>query len=891
LVHEKLICQANLLKVITKVKKAVLIPAFFTFLVSSSNSSYSAGTDFKTQVHNHTYPTLTIISPTDGDTHTTSLSQLSLTGTAEAPYGRSITGLVWDNINRDEAGMVTISPASKLKWNTIPIILKPGENEILLTVMDSSGAIGTDRISVVRSLDQPVISIKSIPKNKIKVYDKYEIRFNVETVADNLFFYYDKNPPPGITPQTGITVEGIFTSPSGTTLKQPGFIFEEMTLNVLERKTHYEGTGNTYWIVRFSPQQVGEYAVHLRAEDSSGNTIISAGGFTALPPIKKGFIQVSPDDPRYFEFSNRDLFFPIGPAWGPNYAIYKESGINMERVWMAGQAAYSTNWACWYSTALQPGNEGFDNPLTFQEHYPSHELSREIYYPDGKRIWMGFWGDESFFPNLKSNTEYLIKLRLKTMDIVGPVSPDYPYGFMVKSHGWPGENIEKDLRSYPSMIPVINQNRNWHTIVTKYKCTHKDSTKRYLSLYLDNVGSGKVYIDQFSIKEMLPDGSRGGELIRHSKADIHTYVEQRPAAFFDRQIVEGERNGVYLKYVVQDKRDWVPNHLTREGIFHKSGDGYFQENGTKAKWLLWQWWRYLIARWGYSTAIHSWEICNEADPNDPDVYRQTQDFGEFMHKFDSHPHLVTTSFWCCWKPNFWKDQINYPDVDYADLHEYSRESNQGLDMVEFIVSLGQKTFKIPVGKPVMLGETGIGYEGQQYFEYLKKTNKGIWYHNILWAQLCYGSGISSPNYWWSQHLSSINRQQIVLPFYRFVSRLDINLGGYVDLDASVTNPNIRVLGQKNSLKGKAYLWVQNKHHNWHNVMGVEHPVPIKPQSGIITIRLLSNTDYRVTIWNTYNGELQSADVLESDASGDIIISIPNLHSDCAVKIEKTDLSG
>jgi methionine-rich copper-binding protein CopC len=829
-------------------------------------------------------PLLTITEPTDRDTLDTATAQISLSGSATAQSGRQIVRVVWDNVNTDEAGIVTISPSTTLTWGIDPIRLKPGKNEVFFTATDSVGEVGTDRIIVNRSFARPVISNISIAQTEVRVYEKFEIRFDVETVTENPYFVYDETPPPGITPGIGITVEGVFTSPSGEVLRQPGFFYREVTRTGSGGQTHYEETARTYWMVRLSPLETGNYIVSLRVQDGSGSTEVAAGNFTALPPVRRGFIQVSSDDPRYFELTNGDIFLPTGPASGPDYASYQGTGINLERVWMAGQAAYSTNFARWMRIDRVLGNEGFSNSLEFRRQYPGHDLCQKIGYPNSHRIWMGSWLDNAFYPNLKPNTEYLIKFRLRTFDIAGPVNPSYPYGFMLKTHGWPTENLEQDLRSHPSMIPVINQNRDWHTVVARYTTTQRDGDNQFMSFYLDNVSDGSVDIDQFSIKEILPDGSYGGELIRHSKADIHTYVEQRPAAYFDWQVEQGEQCGVFFKYVIQDKNDWVPNHLVRDGSFQDAGDGYFQEDGTKAKWLQQQWWRYLIARWGYSTAIHSWELCNEADPDDGRVYRQTQDLARFMHQNDSHPHLVTTSFWSGWRPNFWRDRTNYPDVDYADLHRYTNEEVLGLDMAEFILSLAESTNEPPVGIPVMLGETGIGHPGQNQFEHLRQPNTGVWYHNMLWAQLNSGSGISSSNYWWSDHLNVINRQQISTPFHQFVRDLNINRGGYVDLSATVTNSQIRVLGQKNTSQDKAYLWVQNKLHNWHNVMEVENPVPITPQSGTVTIRMSPNTSFSVERWNTYTGESQSLGTLQSDANGDITISVVELSDDFAVKL-------
>ncbi|SPD76427.1 exported hypothetical protein [uncultured Desulfobacterium sp.] len=844
----------------------------------------SATKNLKVKVLKDNNPIIAITKPLNTEDYVEDDSETSISGSATALPGREVVTLVWDNISLDKAGIAPINPSASLNWNINSIPLKPGRNEILITATDSAGSVCTEQVIVTHPLSAPVISNISVPKQEVSMYEKFEIQFDVESVADNPFFQYDETPPPGVDPQIGITVEGVFTSPSGKILHQPGFFCRKVLRSETGGRAHYEETQQTMWIVRLSPMETGQYSVTLIARDASGTTENPAGIFNALSPRRKGFIRVSSDDPRYFEFTNGKLFFPIGPAWGPDYKVYSGTGLNLERPWMAGIAAYSTNWSRWIRTDKKMGNEGFESPLTFFEHYPTHELSREISYSQGHRILMGLWGDEEFFPDLKPFTDYLIKLRLKTSGITGPVDPNAPYGFMIKTHGFPTETLEKDLRTYVSMIPVISQNRDWHTVVVKYKTTQQDGLNQYISLYLDNITSGKVFIDQFSIKEILPDSSYGGELIRHSKADIHNYVEQRPAAYFDWQVQQGEENDVYFKYVVQDKNDWIPLHLKGVGVFQEEGDGYFQEDGTKAKWLQNQWWRYIIARWGYSTAVHSWELCNEADPNDKAVYRHTQDFAKFMHQNDSHPHLATTSFWCCWIPDFWGDRTQYPDVDYADLHQYTKESKLGRDMVEWMGSLGHTINSNPANIPVILGETGIGEPGTIYFEALKQANTGIWYHNILWAQLNSGSVITSPNYWWNEHFKSINRQQISMPFYNFVSRLDINLGGYEDLSATSTNPGIRVFGQKNLTRNKAYCWIQNRNHNWYNVMGLQECDTIEPQSGAVTFQMKPNTNYQVEQFNTYTGAIETTNDIMSDARGDITISAFGLSDDFAVTI-------
>jgi len=551
---------------------------------------------------------------------------------------------------------------------------------------------------------------------------------------------------------------------------------------------------------------------------------------------------------------------------------------------MGGLAAYSTNWSRWMRVDHDMGNEGVASPLTFAEHYPSHELSRELFHPGGHRIWMGPWGDDAFFPRLRAGRSYQVKLRIKTAGIRGPADGTSPHGFAVKTHAFPGATIDADLKRRPSIIPIVSTNRDWHTIVVPYTASARQEDTPYLSLLLENVTAGRVYIDQFSIREVRRDGTLGGELVRHARADMHTYVEQRPSAYLDWQVQQGEAHGVFLKYVVQDKNDWVPNHLTRDGRFADRGDGYFQPPATRATWLQEQWWRYVVARWGYSTAVHSWELCNEADPNDTSVWRHTQHFAKFMHDVDAHPHLATTSFWCCWKPEFWGDAATYPDVDYADLHAYSRDDPLGLDMAGWVLSLARLTNERAVGKPVVLAETGIAQPGHPWFAHLERANPGLWYHNLLWSQLSGLSGLTAPGYWWSQHLTKIDVIRIARPFAQFVATLDVNQGGYVDAAAISTNGLVRAIGQKREESGTAYLWVQHTHHTWRHAMGVENPVAITAQSGEIVVRMAPDIAYRVDRWNTDTGTIQGTDVRVSSAEGDLRLPFTDLKGDFAVKI-------
>jgi hypothetical protein len=48
--------------------------------------------------------------------------------------------------------------------------------------------------------------------------------------------------------------------------------------------------------------------------------------------------------------------------------------------------------------------------------------------------------------------------------------------------------------------------------------------------------------------------------------------------------------------------------------------------------------------------------------------------------------------------------------------------------------------------------------------------------------------------------------------------IPINNGHYEDARARLTDHNLRVTGQKDTLNNRAHLWVQNKEHTWRNVV-------------------------------------------------------------------------
>jgi len=173
-----------------------------------------------------------------------------------------------------------------------------------------------------------------------------------------------------------IRVDATITFPDGSVVTAPAFYSEpfrpnrgvaQMTLWV-----PYESAGTPCWKVRFAPPLPGEYSLSLVATQRDGRRATYGPlRFIATPSAHPGFVQVSRDNPRYFETSGDGrLFWGTGSnvAWTrdsdpgdphPCYEYYfgKAAGyMNATRVWICHWA-----WLEWTPAVDAPGTnwEGY----------------------------------------------------------------------------------------------------------------------------------------------------------------------------------------------------------------------------------------------------------------------------------------------------------------------------------------------------------------------------------------------------------------------------------------------------------------------------------------------------------------------------------------------------
>ncbi|MDD4101197.1 MAG: DUF5060 domain-containing protein [Kiritimatiellae bacterium] len=152
-------------------------------------------------------------------------------------------------------------------------------------------------------------------------------------------------------------------TPEGTTNTIHAFYYQPHYRLKDELGEPVEPDGQPEWRLRYCPRSTGEYNVTLYAKDTLGECVITnALRFTAAPADADAlkFVKVSVKDPRYFEFCDGSLFYPIGhntrsatddrmddkfpwvfrktegsTAYRRYFKRMQDAGENMAEVWMS----------------------------------------------------------------------------------------------------------------------------------------------------------------------------------------------------------------------------------------------------------------------------------------------------------------------------------------------------------------------------------------------------------------------------------------------------------------------------------------------------------------------------------------------------------------------------
>jgi outer membrane protein assembly factor BamB len=774
------------------------------------------------------------------------------------------------------------------------------------------------------------ISISNLSESSsVAKYDKQEITFNVTTSATNPQLPFDPTAPTGINGNAGVSVEGVFTSPTGKVWVQPAFYYEIFDDQMKDGTAWFYPTGQAVWKLRFSPDEIGTWQYYIKAQDKTGVAQSGARSFTVTASSNRGFIRASKTDPRYFEYSDGTYF----PALGYN-AAYDEikwvnpyanqdyfqkagsNGIQVIRTWLTYWAIFGSSWNPWYGI-----RNDYDGYLPRSGIYVNGVQSTpmsslRLMYDDNNSHW---WFDACRFiggfqapPAVKQNTKYHIKIRYKAQGITGPRDASFPgYGFVAKvqnpnagdwhTNCYNGGEPQTGVK----VTGYGKDSANWTYLEGEWNSgSHNFLPVFYLAL--ENVRSQSeptVDIDTVFIGEDMGGGKYGPNIVTKPSMEQLSYYMERNAYAFDKVLDLAKQNEVYLKLVVMEKNELMENELDFAGNRAEFDNNNFYGNYrtmTPVRWYQQAWWRYLQARWGYSPNIFAFEAVNEAEPWNSNHHAQVDEMGKYLHcgvfgvavlPYDgqkcnlAHPnaHMVSTSFWHSFDTGLFTDN-KYPNVDHADIHQYIHKETDPIHFQDTALAtydLGRETgaFESGSGKPIIRGETGLVENDSE--ANVSADMQGIWLHNLIWGGIN-PTGLIE-HYWYAgEHIyKTVDLRYHFKHYYTFIKDIPLNNGKYVDASAVVSDNKLRAWGQKDLTNQRAHLWIANTDHVWTNKNA------IAPINGTVTISGLSaSTSFNVEWWDTYAGKVSSTQVLSTNANGEIILTISNLSTDVAVRIAR-----
>ena len=762
----------------------------------------------------------------------------------------------------------------------------------------------------IRILEQP----QSVP-----LYGKFEVVFAIEdTVASNLQFPYDPDPPPGVEGRAGITVDGLFLPPGESdwfkALVQPAFLYQPYLYEDLGGHDWIYPDGEPVWLLRFAAQRPGTWRYRIRAQDASNCPRAAAvcaewaESTEATFAVQEtsngnpGFVGVSSRDARYFEFSDGQPF--IGVGHGTDFsslvdarrklARFSESGINFVRVWMSasvifGRGYYFQQWDPW----------SHSRPTT-DEVADGSDFSARL---DSDNPCMFYWQGDAW-PAFEADKTYSVRVRAKLVGVAGPEAGGQPSGLAVTFNRWwddicASENVMAYLTQDADGHPRTDSGtQDWHWFEGQFTNTEGRFVAghvAHLVIGLVDTTEGEVYLDEITIGEDLGGGRLGPNIVGKGRFNYHTYFDQGASWFWDQIVDEAAAQHVYLKLVTMDKNDGVFNQINLDGTYDADLDVFdWNENfhaqpGTRVRRLHEYYWRYLIARWGYATAVHSWELLNEGAPDCGGVHmQQAQAFTDYMRTHDPNQHLTATSFWAGHPDCYYGRDAPFTPA-YADVHAYVTVDGEGTgwldvdarDLVAWREAYGAE-LRATTDMPVVWGEFGIASEdntdgGED--PRLMLDTEGVWLHNQTWSWL-------DPNalhtlYWYGDSLEGNDLYAVYRPFRDFMEGIPLTNGHYEDVAATVSNPGLRVVGQRDARGLAAHFWVQNKGHTWWNVV---QGTLLPPQSGSISLSGLQPGTFVVERWDTGLGRREERWSVEVDGSGELVIDQGELVSDTAYKV-------
>jgi hypothetical protein len=264
-------------------------------------------------------------------------------------------------------------------------------------------------------------------------------------------------------------------------------------------------------------------------------------------------------------------------------------------------------------------------------------------------------------------------------------------------------------------------------------------------------------------------------------------------------------------------------------------------------------WRYILARWAYSTSIFSWEIANEADDWagwGPDAMAVHLSLAGMLNEEDPWSHMIDDSFA---NPSVAHPELEgNPLMAFTTAHAYSQPDYA--DAVWRLVTPRPSRWN----KPAFMEEFGTTWQGP-YEHALDPT--GISVHNAAWASLV-GLGAGTGMRWWWNEMDALGQYGQLAGAATLARNLSSS-GVFLSHEWSTWSdcsglgvPYAKagwIVGVADNTTGCILLWAYNTNHTWQRanesapVLPIEgasltlHGLPLPPGQANVDVEWVNTT--------------------------------------------------
>ena len=328
---------------------------------------------------------------------------------------------------------------------------------------------------------------------------------------------------------------------------------------------------------------------------------------------------------------------------------------------------------------------------------------------------------------------------------------------------------------------------------------------------------------------------------------------------------------------------------------------------TTARQLIRNRFRYIMARYGYSSTIMSWELFNEVEWTDNFAQHKSEitawhaEMANWLRSKDMNRHLITTSYASAINdPATW----NLPSIDFTQTHYYVASPN-----LDSVLSSACQSYISSYGKPTLTGEFGLSGDAGNLAAI---DPNGIYIHNSLWATLLGGGMGAGLPWYWDNYIDPQNLYTHFLALANFAAGLSFVKDNYSVMPAgevryaeeSVSNEGSHGPNEERSVvagsvsipvkdrltvsilrsadRSRIAGWILNKNYNWQYVKA--HGIPDSVTGTSIVLTGIKNGQYKISWSDCHTGAIVSVSTM-TVTNQQMRLSCPAVVWDLAVVAE------